>query len=140
MYYKVNFVNSFILVDSNEKLYKFEKIPAFSSSFFVTDVVKSDTGYSLFKRYITKTSVEDHQGDLSTSGGLKYTAYTDFIEYYLLYPDKITFKNFRLTGNSVKKTFKEESARVDDFIRNHKGNFDEESLIKIIQILNARKT
>jgi hypothetical protein len=138
-YYKINFVNSFILIDSVGKAYKFEKIPAIGSSFFLTDVVKSDSGYSLFKRYITKSAVEDHLGTLNNSDGLKYTIYTDYTVYYLLYPDKTTFKDFRLTGNSVKKTFKEESAQVTDFIQNYKGNFNEEALITIVQMLNAKK-
>ena len=52
--YSANEVLSFALVDSNDHVYTFEKIPEIGPATFVTSLIKSDNGYSLYKRIITR--------------------------------------------------------------------------------------
>jgi hypothetical protein len=137
-FYTVNLVNSFELTDSSGKTYKFELFPVVSNSFFLVDMIKSNKGYTLYKRFITKLSVSNNQGQGSFTIGEKHDVYTDYIMYYLIYPDKYSYKSFQLSEKAVKKAFKDEPANIDEWLDKYKSKFNEEALIEIVKSVNAR--
>jgi hypothetical protein len=137
-YYTVNLVNSFILTDSTGKTYKFELFPAVSNSFFLVDVLKSDKGYSLYKRFITKVSISNNQGQGTFEVGQKHDVYSDVVMYYLIYPGNNEYKNFQLSEKAVKKAFKDEPFQIDPLLDKYKSKFNEASLIEIVDSVNTK--
>jgi hypothetical protein len=137
-YYTVNLVNSFELVDSSGKSYRFELFPAVSNSFFLVDVLKSDKGYSLYKRFITKVSVSNNQGQGTFEVGQKHDVYSDVTMYYLIYPGNNEYKSFQLSEKAVKKAFKDEPFQIDVLLDKYKSKFNEASLIKIVDSVNTK--
>jgi hypothetical protein len=137
-YYSVNLVNSFELADSTGKTYRFELLPAVSNSFFLVDVLKSDKGYSLYKRFITKVSVSNNQGQGTFEVGQKHDVYSDVVMYYLIYPGNSEYKSFQLSEKAVKKAFKDEPFQIDPLLDKYKSKFNEASLIEIIDSVNTK--
>ncbi len=128
-------VVQFILLDSMNKTYVFKIVPFISESFFLQPLTESNKGYSLFKRIVTKLAQADYQSYGYAATGVKHDTYTDFDEYYLLFPDKITYKKFYLNETSFKKVFKPWSAQTASFA-NEKGNINEVSLIQLVELIN----
>ena len=85
-YYHGDSVIEFILLDSVNKTYKFKIIPGISRSFYLQPVTTPDSGYSLYKRLITKLAGADYQSYGYGSTGVKHDTYNDSYEYYFLYP------------------------------------------------------
>ncbi len=137
-YYTVNLVNSFELADSTGKSYRFELMPSVSNSFFLVDVLKSDKGYSLYKRFITKVAVSDNQAQGNFEVGVKHDVYSDVTMYYLIYPGNNNYKSFQLNEKAVKKAFKDEPFQIDALLDKHKSNFNEKSLIEIVDSVNTK--
>ncbi len=137
-YYTVNLVNSFELVDSNGKAYRFELVPPISNSFFLVDVLKSDKGYSLYKRFITKVAVSDNQAQGNFEVGVKHDVYSDVTMYYLIYPGNNNYKSFQLNEKAVKKAFKDEPFQIDALVDKYTPHFNENSLIEIVDSANTR--
>jgi len=137
-YYTVNLVNSFELADSTGKNYRFELYPPVSNSFFLVDVLKSDKGYSLYKRFITKVSVSNNQGQGSFEIGQKHDVYSDVTMYYLIYPGNTDYKSFQLSEKAVKKAFKDEPFQIDVLLDKYKSKFNEAALIEIVDSVNAK--
>jgi hypothetical protein len=137
-YYTVNLVNSFELADSTGKTYRFELYPPVSNSFFLVDVLKSIKGYSLYKRFITKVSVSNNQGQGTFEVGQKHDVYSDVTMYYLIYPGNNEYKSFQLSEKAVKKAFKDEPFQIDVLLDKYKSKFNEASLIEIVDSVNTK--
>jgi hypothetical protein len=137
-YYTVNLVNSFELVDSIGKSYRFELVPPISNSFFLVDVLKSDKGYSLYKRFITKVAVSNNQAQGNFEVGVKHDVYSDVTVYYLIYPGNNNYKSFQLSEKAVKKAFKDEPFQIDALVDKYKPHFNETALIEILDSVNTK--
>jgi hypothetical protein len=137
-YYTPNLVNSFELVDSTGKVYRFELVPSISNSFFLVDVLKSDKGYSLYKRFITKVAVSNNQAQGNFEVGVKHDVYTDVTMYYLIYPGNNNYKSFQLSEKAVKKAFKDEPFQIDALVDKYKPHFNETALIEILDSVNTK--
>jgi hypothetical protein len=137
-YYTVNLVNSFVLADSTGKTYRFELYPPVSNSFFLVDVMKSDKGYSLYKRFITKVSISNNQGQGTFEVGQKHDVYSDVVMYYLIYPGNNEYKNFQLSEKAVKKAFRDGPFQIDVLLDKYKSKFNEASLVEIIDSINTK--
>jgi hypothetical protein len=135
-YYHGDSVIQFILMDSMNKTYKFEIIPGISRSFYLQPVLISDTGYSLYKRLITKLATADYQGYGYGSTGSRHDTYDDSYEYYLVYTDKKTYKKFYLDAPALKKIFKPWSAQLETQMAKYNGRLKEEGLIDLVEYIN----
>ena len=136
-YYHGDEVIEFILLDSMNKTYKFEIIPGISRSFYLQPVVTPDSGYSLYKRLITKLAGADYQSYGYGATGVKHDTYEDSYEYYFLYPDKTTYKKFYLDGSpAVKKVFKAWPAESETIMNKYAGSLNEEALIRLVEMIN----
>jgi hypothetical protein len=131
--YPVDSISGFALTDG-EKVYSFEKLHSISNNFFLESVLKSETGYSLYKRLITKLVSADYQSEGYWSSGQKRDEYTDDYEYYLIYPDKRSYKKFYLNENAIHKAFKGEIVFVKDYL---KPPVTENQLVSMIEVINA---
>jgi hypothetical protein len=135
-YYRGDSVIQFILLDSLNKTYKFEIIPGISRSFYLQPVVTPDSGYSLYKRLITKLAGADYQSYGYGSTGVKHDTYDDSYEYYFLFPDKKTSKKFYLDGPAVKKVFKPWPVEFESLMNKYEGRLNEEALIELVELIN----
>jgi hypothetical protein len=134
-YYHSDSVTRFILLDSLSKTYVFKIVPSINESFFLQPLIESNNRYSLYKKIITKVSQPDYQNYGYGATGVKHDTYTDYDEYYLLFPDKLNFRKFFLNENSFRKVFKPWSAQTASFT-NDKGNINEISLIQLVELIN----
>jgi hypothetical protein len=135
-YYAPDSVVTFILVDSSNRYYTFEKISGISNSFFLETISKSEKGYSLYKRLLTRVSAADYQNAGYYSTGKKHDTYTDTYEYYLLFPDQKTFKKFFLDKKGVHKAFRQQALQMDSLYRIYDNRFNEQALVEMTTLLN----
>jgi hypothetical protein len=126
----------FILLDSLNKTYNFEIIPAISHSFYLQKVLIADSGYSLYKRLITKLAFADYQSYGYGSTGVKHDTYTDYYEYYFQYPDKKSYKKFYLDKAAVRKVFQPWSLQLETLINKYEGRLNEEVLVELIKFID----
>jgi|GEM_PF-1691222 hypothetical protein len=131
--YPIDSISGFILADSPQ-VYSFEKIPAIGNDFFLQSIVKSENGYSLYKRLITTMTSANYRSEGYYTLGEKYDEYKNYDEYYLIYPDKHKYKKFYLNKNAIYKVFKNDKTLLDDYI---KQPVTEKDLVAIVEALNT---
>jgi hypothetical protein len=135
-YYHGNEVSQFMLMDSSDKTYRFEIVPAISQTFYLQPVVETNLRYSLYKRLVTKLAAADYQSYGYGSTGAKHDTYTDYYEYYLLYPDHQTFKKFYMDAPALRKVFSVCSNQLEPLLNQYKNRLNEESLINLVECIN----
>jgi len=135
-YYHGDEVIEFILLDSMNETYKFEIIPGISRSFYLQPVLTTDSGYSLYKRLITKLAGADYQSYGYGSTGVKHDTYDDSYEYYFLFPDKKTYKKFYLDGTAARKVFKTWPVAFEKIMGKYSGSLNETALIELVETIN----
>lgn len=134
--YSIDSVSKFALVDSNSRIYQFEKVPAISSSYFLMPLVKSERGYSLYKRLITKMKEADyHNEGYNTSTGKRYDAFIDDYEYYLVAAGSKPVK-FYLSQKHLAKVFKAQPQKLNTIDQKYDHKVPEEGLVELVQQLN----
>jgi hypothetical protein len=131
--YPMEEILAFALAD-NEKSYLFEKVYYISKDFFLEPVLKSDKGFSLYKRLITKLNTANYKSDGYYTTGQKFDEYMDDYEYYLLSPDKKSYKKFFLKESAIRKVFKDEQKLLDDLL---KSPVTEAELVSVVEAINA---
>jgi hypothetical protein len=136
--YPIDSISSIYLSD-NDHEYNFEKVAWISDHYFLMPVIKSATGFSLYKRMYTKFI----QADFSDGGyytvGRRSDEYADYYEYYLVYPGNRKWRKIYLQQSVVRHALKNESKLLDEFFSLHADEIDEQSLLAIIQFINDRK-
>ena len=135
-YYHGDSVIQFILLDSLNKTYKFEIIPTISHAYYLQPVLTVNSGYSLYKRLITKLDIADYQSYGYGSTGVKHDTYNDYYEYYFLYPDKTTYKKFYLGEPAVRKVFRPWPVEFETMMNKYGGSLNEDSLIGLVEMIN----
>ena len=138
-YYRGDAVIQFILLDSLNKTYKFEIIPGISHSFYLQPVLVPDSGYSLYKRLITKLAVADYQSYGYGSTGVRHDTYNDSYEYYFLYPDRKTYKKFYLDGAAMTKIFSPWSVQLKSLVNKSNDRLNEEGLVELVELINKTR-
>jgi len=133
--YPIDSISGFALADSG-KIYSFEKISTIRDKIFVEPLIKSEKGYSLYKRLITKFVKAGFENLGYTSEGVKYDEYVDEYEYYLIYPEASTYKKFYLTGKPIKKIFNQISSQYADFF-DRKIPITEQDLVSLVETINS---
>jgi hypothetical protein len=130
-------ISSFSLIDSNT-LYLFEKITWISMSHFLQPMVKSESGYSLYKRLITKFISADFKNEGYYTTGNDFDRYTDFYEYYVVYSGNRSFKKLYLNERAIRKSLKSESFRLNLFFSKNSAPLDDHKFVELIQFLNEQ--
>lgn len=138
VFYPADSVLDFNFVDDNTVL-SFVKIPWISSNFFLMPMLKSEKGYSLYKRLFTRFLQADYTGEGYYTKGKKYDEYLDYYEYYITYPGNNVFKKLYLKEKDIRRTLRDESKLLDDFFNMHEHEINEQSLIAIVQYIDDKK-
>ena len=138
-YFHGDEVIQFILLDSLNKTYKFEIIPGISQSFYLQPVLIPESGFSLYKRLITKLAFADYQSYGYGSTGVRHDTYNDSYEYYFLYPDKKTYKKFYLDGAALNKVFRPWSVQLESILNKSNSRLNEEGLVELVELINKTR-
>ena len=138
IFYPPDSVLSFNLVADNT-VFSFEKINWISDNFFLMPVLKSDKGYSLYKRLFTRFLQADFSGEGYYTKGRKFDEYVDYYEYYITYPGNNLFRKLYLKEKDIRRALRDETKLLDDFFTYHEHEIDEQSLIGIVQFINDKK-
>lgn len=136
--YPIDSISSFFLVGSDMD-YSFEKIPWISNNFFLIPIIKSEKGYSLYKRLLTKLVRADYSNEGYFTTGKKFDEFIDDYEYYLVFPGNTDYRKMYLKESNIRRVLKYELALLNEFFSMHENDINEQSLIGIIQYINERK-
>ena len=137
-FYPSDSVLSFNLVDDNTVL-SFEKVNWISDNFFLMPILKSDKGYSLYKRLFTRFIQADFSSEGYYTKGRKFDEYVDYYEYYITYPGNNLFRKLYLKEKDIRRALRDETKLLDDFFTIHEHEINEQSLIGIVQYINDKK-
>ena len=138
VFYPKDSVVSFNLVDNNT-VFSFQKVLSISDNFFLVPILKSDKGYSLYKRMFTKFLQADYSDEGYYTRGRKFDEYVDYFEYYITYPGNTLFRKLYLKEKDIRKAFKDENKLLDDFFEMRGHEINEQSLIGIVQFIDDKK-
>jgi len=138
LFYPEDSVVSFNLMDDNT-VFTFEKVNWISDNFFLMPILKSDKGYSLYKRLFTRFIQADFSSEGYYTKGRKFDEYVDYYEYYITYPGNNLFRKLYLKEKDIRRALRDESKLLDDFFTIHEHEINEQSLIGIIQYINDKK-
>jgi hypothetical protein len=136
--YPIDSILNISLADDNHE-YNFEKVSWISDRYFLMPVIKSATGFSLYKRMYTKFINADYVDAGYYTTGKKSDQYADYYEYYLVYPGNRKWRKIYLQQSVVRHALKSESKLLDEFFSMHADEIDEQSLLAIIQFIDDRK-
>lgn len=137
-FYPVDSVVQFELVDNNV-IYTFQKLSWISLNFFLSPVIKSEKGYSLYKRLFTKCTRSAYENAGYYSTGSKYDEYVDYYVYYLIYPGNSVYRKLYLKENTIRRAFRDEARLIEKFFDLHDNDISEESLLAMVQYINDKK-
>ena len=137
-FYPEDSVISFHLVDDNT-IFSFEKVPWISDNFFLMPILKSDKGYSLYKRLFTRFLQADFSSEGYYTKGRKFDEYVDYYEYYITYPGNSLFRKLYLKEKDIRRALRDETKLLDEFFNMHEHEINEQSLIGIVQYIDDRK-
>jgi hypothetical protein len=137
-FYPSDSILSFHLADDNT-IYSFEKVAWISDNYFLMPVIKSDKGYSLYKRLFTKFFQADFSSEGYYTKGRKYDEYVDYYEYYIAYPGNTQFRKLYLKEKDIRRALKDESKLLEDFFSIHDNEISEQSLIGLVQFIDDKK-
>jgi hypothetical protein len=138
VFYPSDSVLSFNLVNDNT-VFTFEKVAWISDNFFLMPILKSDKGYSLYKRLFTRFLQADFSSEGYYTKGRKFDEYVDYYEYYITYPGNNLFRKLYLKEKDIRRALRDENKLLDDFFTRHEHDIDEQSLIGIVQYINDKK-
>ena len=136
-FYPRDSLNGFWLMDSAAE-YDFERVPLISSSHLLRVLVKSDSGYSLYKRMITKLVSADFKNYVYWTDGRRADFFVDRGEYYLVYPGNKRYRKVELTVKDIKKALPNELARLGKFFGGDNGTVDEQTVVILVKYLNEQ--
>jgi len=115
------------------------KYPGISNNFFLIPIIKSEKGYSLYKRLLTKLVRADYSNEGYFTTGKKFDEFIDDYEYYLVLPGNTDYRKMYLKESNIRRVLKYELALLNEFFSMHENDINEQSLIGIIQYINERK-
>ena len=136
-FYSIDSIKAFTLIDT-DAVYEFEKVPLISPSHLFRVLVKSDSGYSLYKRMTSKFVPSDYVDQVYWTTGKKFDMYIDRAEYYLVYPGHSRSRKLNLNVREIKKSLPSESGRLNKFFGQDSGPVDEQAFVVLLKNLNGQ--
>jgi hypothetical protein len=136
--YPIDSISSFELVGTDRD-YSFQKVPWISNNFFLMPIIKSEKGYSLYKRLITNLIRADYSNEGYFTKGRKFDEFVDYYEYYITYPGNTSFRKLFLKENIIRRVLRDESVLVNEFFSLYDNEINEQSLLGMIQYINDKK-
>jgi hypothetical protein len=136
--YPIDSITSFEIVE-NSVIYSFEKIPWISNGYYLMPIIKSEKGYSLYKRLFSKYIRSSYTNAGYYSEGKKYDEYADYYEYYLVYPGNAVYKKLTLKEKAIRRALKNDEVTLNEYFNLNEPEINEQSLLGIIQYINDKK-
>jgi hypothetical protein len=129
-------INSFILKD-NDKPYIFEHVNKIDPSGFFLELVKSESGYSLYKMFKTKFTEANFKSDGVVQTGIQENEYKDESRYYIIGTGAAAAKLINFKPKVIKAALEEKKDKTDAYFKQHKNDaVDENFLTGLIIFLN----
>lgn len=129
-------INSFIL-QNDDKPYIFEHVNKIDPSTFFLTLVKSESGYSLYKMFKTKFTEANFKSDGVVQTGSQENEYKDESRYYLIGPGAAAAKLINFKPKVIKAALEEKKDKTDAYFQQHKNDaVDENFLTGLITFLN----
>ena len=136
--YPVDSVLSFEIV-GNRVIYSFEKVPWISNGYYLMPILKSEKGYSLYKRLFCKYLRSSYTNAGYYSEGNKYDEYADYYEFYLIYPGNTAYKKLTLKEKAIRRALKNDEALLDEYFKLNEPDINEQSVLGIVQYIDEKK-
>lgn len=114
----------------------FDRFPSIEGAPFFQQLVKDNTGFSLYKGIVTTFIKANFTTNGITSSGHDYDEYSDKILYFILFPNK-EMKQVQLKSKSIKEVFSSVPA-AEEYMSRHKGSIDEKYLIEMVKALDKK--
>ena len=129
-------ISSFILQE-NDKPYNFEHVNKIDPSGFFLALVKSESGYSLYKLFKTKFTEANYRSDGVVQSGSQENEYKDESQYYIISPGAAAAKPITFKPKVIKAALEEKKDKTDTYFQKHKNDaVDENFLVQLIAYLN----
>jgi CarboxypepD_reg-like domain len=128
-------LKSFTLYDQQKQPLVFEKVPSIDKVHFML-VLSTGKKYSIYKLTTTKFIKSDQETNGLVTTGNSYDEYADDIKYYVLAAKGGDVQQLSLKKKSIKQVFGDDGDKVDAFIRQHNGDYDENYLKSLGDYLN----
>ena len=129
-------IQSFVLQDKG-KPYKFEHVKAIDPLKFYVRLVKSDSGFSLYKQPAVKFIPSNFRNDGVIQTGNPNDEYKDASTYFVVNQNAGISTAINLKTKDIKETLKAQKEKVDSYFKQHKDDdINEAFLINLIDFLN----
>jgi hypothetical protein len=129
-------INSFILKTRGKK-YVFTHVNTIHQDPFFLEMAKSDTHYTLYKRFVTKYIASNYRDDGIIQTGNNYNEYKDENEYYVIDAATKLGQPVTLKPKSIKALFAAEKEKVNSYFKQHNDvEIDEKFLTGLVNYLN----
>jgi hypothetical protein len=102
-------------------------------------ILKSEKGYSFYKRLFCKYLRSSYSNAGYYSEGNKYDEYADYYEYYLVYPGHTNYKKLILKEKAVRRALKSDETLLEEYFKLNEPDFNEQSVLGIIQYIDDKK-
>lgn len=130
-------IQSFVLKGMGKRFF-FEHNTAIDSVHYFLELVKSDSNYSLYKRFVTAYVAANGRNDGVMQTGKDYNEYKDDNEYYVLNESNSASQMVRLKPKDIKAVFISKKDKTDAYFKQHRDDeINEKFLIGLIEYLNG---
>jgi hypothetical protein len=126
---------SFILYNSADERFEFEKVPAIDKSHYV-QVLASGKKYKIYKLTKTKFVKSDYVNNGVTQHGNDYDEYVDEADYYVLNVQGNQLQKLTLRKKSIKEDFAKDADKVNKYLSDNSGSIDDVYLGKLGTYMN----
>jgi len=131
-------IQSFVLIGMGKR-YFFEHVNAIDSFHFFLTLAKSDTKYSLYKRFITTYAAADSHNYGVIQTGKEYNEYKDDNKYYVIDETNNSASQPGLKAKDIKAVFASQKQQVDSYFKQHRDDeIDERFLTGLVNYLNQQ--
>jgi hypothetical protein len=137
--YPKDSVSNFTLIADSNTDYQFEKVPLISRNHFLQRLVRSEDGYSIYRRVITKFIAANYRNEGYYTTGKSYDQYVDTFDYFLVYPGNRRYTQVNLNVRAIRKAFSADPAIVDKFFAENRGQVDEKTFVVFVNYVNGKK-
>jgi hypothetical protein len=130
-------LKGFALKNSVGSNYIFLKIPLISENSFLQQLAFSEKNYLLYKLIKTHYEKANYHSDGLTESGKDYNEYVDNATYFIVFPDKQSFRTIELKKKAIKDVLNKDIKKVNKYFSDHNDEFVTESfLVGLVNYLN----
>jgi len=131
-----NTIKSFVLFDSHDQPYSFEKVLGISNDMY-SQLISGGSKYKIYKLTATKFIASNYQTNGISSTGNAYDEFADNNVYYVFNLKSNSFEQVVLKKKALKDAFTDNSAKFNTFASDHADDkIDESYLVSLGDAMN----